>query len=338
MHKYILLAFLSLCLYQPCNRVHADDDDEKSTAKVPKLASNNSLHLQITAQKLAGIKTQILKPIQQQAEFTAYGSVLSLDALLQLRQQYLAAQTQQNSAKAKYTETHLNLARTENLHHQDIVSTRRLQEQQAQWQTDKANLDASLYQQNSIITSSRLQWGEVLTNWFVLMHGNTSEAFLHHTAQLVQITLPTNSYLPGNIQHILIDEHGQRASASQATLISASPQIDPISQGQRYFFKSAEKQIPFGSHITAWIPSDTDTINGVNLPKSAIVWQMNKPYVYLKTSEQEFTRKAISTYPSRDADYFMTASLEAGEEVVITGAQTLLSQQLKALIPDEDDD
>ena len=52
MHKYILLAFLSLCLYQPCNRVHADDDDEKSTAKVPKLASNNSLHLQITAQKV----------------------------------------------------------------------------------------------------------------------------------------------------------------------------------------------------------------------------------------------------------------------------------------------
>jgi hypothetical protein len=36
--------------------------------------------------------------------------------------------------------------------------------------------------------------------------------------------------------------------------------------------------------------------------------------------------------------YLALDNVQSGEEVVITGAQTLLSQQLKSQIPDEDDD
>jgi hypothetical protein len=150
--------------------------------------------------------------------------------LLQLRQQYLAAHAQQDSAKAKFNETHLNLSRTQNLHNQDIVSTRRLQEQQAQWQADKANFDASGFQEQNVLATSRMAWGDILTDWFILKQNKAAEDFLQHKVQLLQITLPPGAKFAANLHTILIDEHGERTAAVTANLISKSPRIDPLTQ------------------------------------------------------------------------------------------------------------
>jgi hypothetical protein len=329
------MAVLSICLHNSfaASKLAGQQPDTPASPD-----ASDTLRLDIKSQQLAGIKTQALVMVLQQVEFTAYGRVLSPEPLLQLRQQYLSAWAHQNSAKARYNEAHLNLNRTENLHQQDIVSTRRLQEQQAQWQADRANLDASIAQQNTILDSSRLEWGNILTDWFVRTPDKTASLFLNHTAHLIQITLPANQQLPAAVHNIAIDTHGQRGTASNATLISASPRIDSLTQGQSYFFKATGRQIPVGAHITAWIASDEQQLNGVSIPKSALVWNMGQAYVYIKTGEQQFSRRALVTYVAGENDYFVTGTLAAGEEIVTTGAQTLLSQQLKAQIPDEDDD
>ncbi|WP_347989551.1 hypothetical protein [Methylomonas sp. AM2-LC] len=336
MRKYIIIAVFSIALQNSfaVSTWAADSQpDAPANTEAPDM-----LRLDLKSQQLAGIKTQPLISVQQQAELTTYGRVLSPEPLVQLRQQYLAALAHQNSAKARYNEAHLNLNRTENLHQQDIVSTRRLQEQQAQWQTDKANLDASIAQQNSILDTSRLEWGDILTDWFVRTADKTASSFLNHTAHLIQITLPANQQLPASVQTIAVDTHGQRASAIKATLISASPRIDALTQGQNYFFKATGRQMPVGAHITAWIASDAQQLSGVSVPKTALVWNMGQAYVYIKIGDQQFSRRALVSYTAGENDYFVTGTLAAGEEIVTTGAQTLLSQQLKAQIPDEDDD
>jgi multidrug resistance efflux pump len=159
---FALLTCLSII-----NLALADDDDDDVK---PSKANNDASKLQLASptEKLAGIKTQALQAAQQQAEFSAFGKVVSLEPLLQLRQQYLAANAQQQSAKARYTEAQLNLTRTQNLHSQDIVSSRRLQEQQAQSLADRANLDASAYQQQTLLENSKLEWGSTLSSWLRL--------------------------------------------------------------------------------------------------------------------------------------------------------------------------
>jgi hypothetical protein len=44
----------------------------------------------------------------------------------------------------------------------------------------------------------------------------------------------------------------------------------------------------------------------------------------------------LQQFSTEQLGYFVSAALKPGEEIVTTGAQTLLSQQLKAQIPDED--
>ncbi|MGZ5000956.1 MAG: efflux RND transporter periplasmic adaptor subunit [Methylomonas sp.] len=316
------------------------DSDDLPNGSKPVSAPNSSdaLTLAPKTQQLAGIKTQPLEAAEQQPEFTAYGTVLSLEPLLQLRQQYLAARTQQDSAKAKYTETDLNLSRTQNLHAQDIVSTRRLQEQQALWQADKANLAASGYQQQAILAASRLEWGNTLTEWFIQTQGKAAEQFLNNGAQLLQITLPANVHLDPAVRNVYVDERGQRGNAIRAALISASPRIDPVSQGERYFFKTEGRRIPFGTHVNVWITSDTQQTAGVFVPKSALVWHLGQAFIFIRTADDKFSRRALPQYTPGSHGYFVTGPLKAGEEIVISGAQTLLSQELKNLIPSEDDD
>lgn len=316
--------------------IAADDDDVKPGT--PSASHDTSkLQLASSTEKLAGIKTQTLQAAQQQAEFVAYGKVVNLEPLLQLRQQYLAANAQQQSAKARYTEAQLNLTRTQNLHSQDIVSSRRLQEQQAQAQADRANLDSSLYQQQTLLENSKLEWGNTLSAWFTSNNHPQAEQFLKHSAQLLQITLPANSELDPNVSQIFIDAHGQRQNAIPASLISASPHIDPLTQGRRYFFKTQAKSLPYGSHISAWIAGNGKPTNGVLIPAAAIVRQMGQSFVFIKTSDGQFNRRPLPQLLNTAQGYLALDNVQVGEEVVISGAQTLLSEQLKSQIPDEDD-
>ena len=332
-----LIRFACLTAYLISSNLNAgvdDDDDNRSpiTREVSVTESSKT-------QNQAGIITQRIKLAVRQPEFNAYGTVLSLEPLLNLRQQYLAAQSQENSAEARYYEADQNLSRTRNLHQQDIVSTRRLQEQQAQWQNYKANLATSRNQQETILATSRMQWGDKLTEWFTQNHGKQAEQFLNHQAQLLQITLPANTRLAPEIFSVDVDERGRRDQAIKATLISPAPQVDPTTQGERYLFKSEGRKLPYGAHISVWIASGKQgESSGVLIPENAVVWHLGQAFVFIKSEDGNFNRRLLpELIPSKEG-YFMEKGFKPGEEIVTTGAQTLLSQELKNLIPREDDD
>ncbi|QPK64347.1 hypothetical protein IVG45_05115 [Methylomonas sp. LL1] len=331
MYKLIRFACLAAALLAASSPfADADQDDEPRAMKPADSAASNT--------HIAGIKTQRLEASMQQPEFSAYGTVVNLEPLVALRQQFLAARAQQDSARAKYQEADLNLTRTQDLHRHDIVSTRRLQEQQAQWRNDQANLATSNYQQQTILATSRLQWGELLTDWFTQNHGKQAEQFLNHRAQLLQITLPANSRLAPDLRTVDVDEHGRRDHAIKASLISVAPQADPVTQGERYFFKSEGRNLPFGAHITAWITNGTPENTGVIIPDNAVVWHLGQAFIFIKSVNGEFQRRLLPELIPAKTGYFASGDFKPGDEIVITGAQTLLSQELKNLIPSEDND
>lgn len=333
MRVFIPLTGLLLLLCSSAPHAAADDDDIPTGA-----AKQTATQTGNTLLQAAGIETASLQAAAAQPEFSAYGSVIDLQPLLALRQQFLAAQALHDSAQARYQEADANLSRTRHLHQQDIVSTRRLQEQQAQWRNDKANLSTSSYQQQTIVAASRLQWGEVLTDWFTQPNSPQAEQFLTHRSQLLQISLPANTRLNPGTHTIAVDERGRRDQAITATLISAAPQVDPITQGERYFFKTDARALPFGARVSAWIGNGNPGTEGVIIPESAVVWHLGQAFVYIKAENNEFIRRQLPGTTLGIGGYFAAAGFKPGEEIVTTGAQTLLSQELKNLIPSEDDD
>lgn len=336
MHLSLRFIYLVTVLLSATTQVVADDDDDRPSQ--PSASNSAATSAEASLQHNAGIKTQRLQATTRPTEFSTYGKVVSLEPLLTLRQQYLAAQAQQDSAAAKYQEADLNLNRTRNLHQQDIVSTRRLQEQQALWRNEKAKLATSNYQQQTILAASRLQWGNTLTRWFTQNQGQQAEQFLSHRAQLLQITLSANMRLAQDVTSIEVDEHGRRDQAIKATLISPSPQVDPVTQGERYFFKIEGRSLPFGAHITAWITYGKQESAGVIIPENAVVWHLGQAFVFIKSEEGEFSRRLLAEQIPIKGGYFAASGFKADEDIVVSGAQTLLSQELKNLIPDEDDD
>lgn len=311
------------------------DDAETSPASAPVAAE---LALDQAAQRLAGIATRRLESVRRRSEFAAYGSALNPEPLLAIRQQFLAAQVQQDSARAKFDESVHNLARTRDLHRQDIVSTRRLQEQQAIWQADKSGLATSGYQQQAIAAAGRLTWGATLSDWFTRPNHPQAEQVLAGQAQLLQITLPADAPADLEVGNARIQADAQGKAELSAEAISPAPQVDPVSQGRRYFMLCRACRLPYGAPLTARLPGPETGVVGVRIPATAVVWHLGQATVFVKSAGDRFSARPLLDYAMDGPDYFVTAGLQAGEEIVTTGAPTLLSQQLKGSATGDGDD
>jgi len=223
------------------------------------------------------------------------------------------------------------------LYREGATSKHSLQVQQAQWQTDKALLDASGVQGKAIIDEARLNWGKKLTEWALSADADQLSGFLSGKKTLLHITLPVNKQLASEIQSIEVEASGNRSAATKAELISAAPQTDASVQGESYFFQTDGRRIRTGMRVAAWIPEQGENQSGVVIPKSALIWYMDQAFVYIKTAKEQFSRRAIDHYSATAGGYFVGSGLSAGEQLVVTGGQMLLSEEFRRQIPDEDD-
>lgn len=325
------------------------DDDDKPVVNRPGSAEPGTIFLSDKIQSLSGLQTISLSPVSHHAEFTAYGRAVNLQPLIALRHRYLLALTERGGAAARFKQAEQNIKRQQDLYREGATSKRNLQVQQAQWQSDKALVDASAVQSEAIVDEARLSWGKKLTEWALSTNSDKLSAFLSGKQTLLQITLPVNKQLASDIQSIDVEASGNRSAASKAELISAAPQTDATAQGESYFFQTDGRRncsgqscgihtnsIRTGMRVTAWIPEQGENRSGVVIPKSALVWHLDQAFVYIKTAEQQFSRRTVDQYSVTTGGYFVGNGINVGEQLVVTGGQMLLSEEFRGQIPDED--
>jgi len=319
-----------------CAPVVADDD--KQEQKTLSSDSQLSITLDAEAQQRSGLKTMTLEPVEYRAEFTAYGKAIGIQPLLALRNRYLLALIERKRAAARFKQAGQASDRLQMLYQHGITAKRNVQDQQAQWQADKAQLDAAEFQDQSIKDEALLSWGGVLTEWALSTESGKLDAFLSGQQILLQITLPANKQLMDGNRIIFIDASGDRTKAIEAELISMAPQTDNTTQGTSYFFRSDNKKIKPGMNVSAWIPEQNSNLSGVIIPKSAVIWYLDQAFVYIKTADDSFSRFALNNYsPTTDGYFVSDAAIQPGRQIVTTGGQMLLSEALREQIPDEDD-
>lgn len=312
------------------------DDDDKPVAKLSQPVAPGTVFLDAKAQSLSGLQTITLTAASQRPEFSAYGKAVNIQPLVELRHRYLVALSERGSAAAKFKQAEQNIKRQQDLYHEGATSKRNLQVQQAQWQIDKALVDASGVQGKAIVDQARLSWGEKLTEWALATDSDKLGAFLSGRKTLLQITLPATKQLAGDIQDIYLDASGNRSTAAKAELISAAPQTDTTVQGESYFFQTDGNRIRTGMRVTAWIPEQGESHSGVVIPKSALIWYMDQAFVYIKTAEEQFNRRTVEQYSATAGGYFVGSGINPGEQLVVTGGQMLLSEEFRGQIPNED--
>lgn len=313
-----------------------DNDAEGEVNPPARLTMKNGtaiLTLSAADQQNAGIMTApVLRAPAQQA-VTAFATVLDSAPLADLNGQYIDASAQVQAAEAKLAISKAAYERAKLLFndHQNI-STAQLQTAQSSFESDNAALGIARSRLAGVAATARLGWGDVLGSALV-DHAALINDLLDRRRYLVKVTLAPGTNMPDPPK----TANGVHGGADIAlSFVSLATGTDPKLQGVSYFYSiAAENGVLPGLNLDVTLAVPVSQ-TGVIIPGSAVVWLEEKAWIYVRQDAHTFVRRAID--PTRPAgnDGYVVTSLAPGAEIVVQGAQMLLSEEFRAQVPVED--
>ncbi|MCI2810953.1 efflux RND transporter periplasmic adaptor subunit [Eoetvoesiella caeni] len=261
-----------------------------------------------------------------QPETTAYTTVIDLQPLFDLHNRIVAARSSRQSARAQADASRAQYQRDYVLFHDNRnISQKSLQDARAVMLTDQAKQQAAEAAQNVLDATLRQQFGTALANASAAPGSDLLQRLMGGRSEVLLVTLPAKDGVSAPTQ-ISVDSPDGRLIAAHK--LSASPQSDPSIQGSPYFY-AADSILPVGTRTTAHIPLKGKSRQGLLIPESAVIWYGGQQWAYVKTAADQFTRRYLPSAPAVDGGFVVTSGFRAGEEVVIRGAQLLLSEELR---------
>jgi hypothetical protein len=299
--------------------------------------------LNAKSQKLSGIQVTPLQTATHYAATRAFGSVVAIEGLVELRARYQSALAEVNVAHSSLANAQQEFERLQLLNKDNRnVSDRAVQAAESTLKSEKARLVAAETQVAGLRDSLRQQWGETLAK--LAMQAETADTFgrlLRYQDVLVKVTLAFDAS-PDVRTSLFVMPIGGQGGAVKAQLVSAAPQADTTVQGKTYFYRAPADSLRVGMRVSAQLTREDAALSGVIVPHAAVVWFSNKAWVYQKIAADKFIRREINTDIEASQGllngWFNTSGIAEGDEVVTSGAQLLLSEELKFQIRDENDD
>ncbi|MHB8383103.1 MAG: hypothetical protein ACYDC3_12290 [Candidatus Binataceae bacterium] len=309
---------------------HQDEDDEEDqvTATTPALSHSPNGDVIVTLsrgqQTHIGLKTEVLTPITRVNEMTAYGVILDPAPLAALDAQLVSARATLAASQAEY-------ARAELLHSEkQNISLKDFQTAQAKFQSDQAQF---------ILLSQRLadQWGGEIAAMAPAARAVLVDALVKRAAAIVRVAVPPGkslANLPARGEATVLGY--SRSLAAQS--IWYAPAVDPNLQGQGFMLRIEAQGFPLrpGAAVTARLESSAASERGVVVPSAGVVRAGDSAFAYVQTAPTKFERRAIPTRDSVAGGWFVKDGFAAGDRVVVTAAQALLSEEFKSQIQVQD--
>lgn len=315
-----------------------DDDDIVVPSRVEKFEGLSAVRMSAEEQRQTGVRVLALTATTYQSETLASGRVLDIQPLVDLRAEFNAARGEQEMARAALAASSRAAERMRVLNREGgNVSARQLQEAVAQAASDNARLAAAERRLEDLRNQAAVQWGPTLVDMALAETSALFDQLVTHQDVLVLVTLRPGEELPDATSFIYVGPTGERTRARKAYLVSPASQTDPAAQGETYFFRSHGSKLRIGMHMDAWIPRPGPAREGVEVPGAAVLWYANKPWVYARHGEDLFVRRPLREYEETRDGWFVTDGVSAGEEVVVSGAQMLFSEEFRSAIPSEDE-
>jgi hypothetical protein len=303
-------------------RIHSSDEEQEAQSKEG-AAETRVLHtngqtwikLDKAAQQRAGLTLAELKEASLEPEIKGYGRVMDPAPLAAL---LADAATTRAASEASARD----FQRLKVLHAQDQnVSTRALEAAEAAMKRDQIAADAV---QLRMLAS----WGNAIVNQPDLPGFVRSLAALE--TALVRIDLPLGQVLfksptGGRIAALTAPE--QPIAAQFLGSVTAA---DPQTQGQGFLFLLREHAPLPGASVVGWITLPGQSQTGAIIPRSSLVRHEGGVFVYRQVADEFFARQEVVLEHPVENGWFVNEGLEPKSRIVVTGAQQLLSEELKA--------
>jgi hypothetical protein len=303
----------------------------KEASRVSAPQEEGIVTLGVDAQKRGDIVAVPVKAMTHAEKIRAYGTVLQLQNLTELRSNYVQAKAQFEKALANLDLSKREYERLRPLNEDNKnVSDKALQAAEATRLNDEANVHASQEAVNILEETAHQQWGSVLAGW--MLSGSPSfHRLIQQKDVLIQFTLPADSHIsrmPQSISIMLGD-----GSVVSAGFVSPSTRTDPRIQGTSLFYAAPSERgkILTGMNVTADLPSGPPA-NGVFIPASSVVWRQGKSWIYVQKGSDQFIRREISTETPVKDGWFVLKGVAAGDRIVVKGPQLLMSEESRSRI------
>lgn len=339
----IVVLFWLLAFYGKDEFEAMSEQSEEEIETINRVANKDGatiISISPAAQKQSDILTSPLKASSHQASISTYGNVVSIDSLIELRNRYLAVKSEIDVLKATLSHDKTEFERLKALNQDNKnVSDKALAGAAANTKSDETKITAAESNAKNISDSIRQLWGDTLAQHAI--NPKTSDllqALISNKRVLIQTTLPFDAAEPKQNSSIMIAPTAAPSHTMSAQYVSPAPLTNSTIQGKTYFYHAVTNELRAGMQINATTATSSKKSNGVIVPNNAIIWYAGKPWVYQKTGADQFSRKPIHTNIEVDDGWFYQGHLKANDEVVISGAQLLLSEEFKSQIMNENDD
>jgi hypothetical protein len=271
--------------------------------------------LDAATRKIMGLQTTALAATQLKPEVKGYGRVLDASPLVSLLAELTVAQAASEASLAE-------LKRLKTLVEQNNASERALQAAQAAAVRDQAQVESARLRLLSG-WGSAIAWREDLPA-FVRSLGSLASV-------LVEVDLPAGEPASATPTSGRLIALADESKPIEAQLLGPAVAVDPQMQGRGYLFLVTPNpaHLAPGAAVTGLLSLPGEAQSGVTVPREAVVRFNGTTWVYVQTGDDTFQRTEAALDRPLDKGWFVHEGLKPQDKVVSTGAQQLLSEELK---------
>ena len=285
----------------------------KEESHVIKTNGQTLVKLEEKEQQGAGLKLATLEAATMRPEARVYGRVLDASPLVQSLNEIMLARSALDASQRE-------LARLKVLAADQNTSARTLETADATARRDQIVLEGA---QMRLVST----WGKGVAGL------NDLPAFIHSLATmdtvLARLDLPFGSAAEGPPTSVRIAALTAEEKLLPAELLGPAPSADPQVQGQGFLVHLKTASLPPGAALSGWLSLPGEEEKGVVVPRSALVRHEGEAFIYVQRSPGLFERREVELEHPLEKGWFVAEGLKAGESIVISGAQQLLSTELK---------
>lgn len=290
----------------------ADPDDQPPAGAKTETAVPSGVTVEEAAQEHLGLKVASPTGANWQPDIPAMGRVANPLTFLAAVTDYQAARAESDVAKAE-------LARTEKLAAQENASPRALEAARATVVRDDLALQAAR-------AKFAGDWGSELagrTNLAVV-----ADEWMRGEISFIKLSPPVGVFPNPPPAAGRVEALGQ-ATTEFAAEFADNLAIDPTTQVETLLYL-AKKKLPAGMAVTARLLLPGESTAGLEVPAAAVLRYQGLGWVYVQTSTNHFERAEIPLDRPLGTGWFVSGNLAATNQIVVTGAQSLLSVELSS--------
>lgn len=263
------------------------------------------------------IRTAALAPAGAGSGAEFYGTVVDPQPLAELASRRDAAAADLAAADAALGAARAEQTRVEALYQDGgTASLKVLEAARSAVAAADAKSRASRANLGNVESALRNQFGTVIAGWAGSQGGRALAPLLARREALLRLVPPTAEAPP------VVIITGDGMPPLEARRVSPSPQADAAFHGQAHFYRTTA-DLPAGLRLSAYAPGT----GGVRIPADAVVWYGGQPWAYVQIADSRFARRPVDAGQARDGDFIVTRAFTAGEQVIVRGAQLLLSEE-----------